>query len=165
MFGDARGFFCERFRVDEFKEAGLPHEFKQDNFSRSAPGVLRGLHFQYERPQGKLVTAVRGAILDVIVDLRTQSPTFGHHLRVELTGDRPEWLWVPPGFAHGFYVLPGETADIAYKVDQFYNPQGEGGILWNDQDLRIEWPISEPNLSERDKRLPKFSDYRSNPLF
>jgi len=164
MIGDSRGFFVERFRNDVYLELGLP-EFIQDNYSRSSGQVLRGLHFQYDRPQGKLVSAVRGAIFDVAVDIRKSSPTFGQHVAVELHGDKPAWFWVPAGFAHGFRVLSGEGADILYKVNANYNPQGEGGIDFEDPILGIEWPGSNPSLSERDRKMPSWNDYVRDPKF
>ncbi len=164
-FGDARGFFTERFRLDQFTEAGIPAaEFMQDNYSRSEQNVLRGLHYQYDRPQAKLVTATVGRILDVIVDIRAQSPTFGQSLSVELDGDSPAWLWVPIGFAHGFVVL-SPTADIMYKVNAPYNPQGEGGIAWNDPSIKIAWPTVQPLLSGRDLTQGSFADYKKAPRF
>jgi dTDP-4-dehydrorhamnose 3,5-epimerase len=164
MVGDARGFFIERYRRDLFSELGLP-DFIQDNYSRSSQGVLRGLHYQYDRPQSKLVTVVSGVIYDVAVDIRRDSPTFGQHLHVQLDGDRPAWLWVPAGFAHGFEVLSSQGADVAYKVDAAYNPSGEGGILWNDPDLGIEWPIGKPTVSERDRQQVKWQQFAKEPKF
>jgi dTDP-4-dehydrorhamnose 3,5-epimerase len=164
MIGDSRGFFVERFRKDVYLELGLP-EFIQDNYSRSSGQVLRGLHFQYDRPQGKLVSAVRGAIFDVAVDIRETSPTFGQHVAVELHGDRPAWFWVPAGFAHGFRVLSAEGADLLYKVNADYNAQGEGGIAFDDSDLGIQWPGSSPEISERDRKMPSWKAYLVQPRF
>lgn len=164
VFGDGRGFFSERFRVDAFRELGLP-EFIQDNYSRSQTRVLRGMHFQYDRPQSKLVTATTGRILDVIVDVRSKSPSFGQSISVELDGQKPAWLWVPAGFAHGFLVLSPEGADVMYKVDTPYNPRGEGGICWNDRDLAIEWPVKDPEVSPRDGVLPAWTEYLKAPRF
>jgi dTDP-4-dehydrorhamnose 3,5-epimerase len=164
VHGDKRGFFVERFNHDRFKEAGLPTQFAQDNHSRSAPGVLRGLHFQHTPPQGKLVGAVRGRIWDVAVDVRPSSSTFGQHVGVELSDENGKLLWVPAGFAHGFCVLGDEPADVMYKVTATYHPSGELGILWNDPAFAIEWPIKNPTLSARDQALMSFADYKKNPV-
>jgi dTDP-4-dehydrorhamnose 3,5-epimerase len=164
VHGDKRGFFVERFNLARFKEAGLPTQFEQDNHSRSAPGVLRGLHFQHTPPQGKLVGVIRGRIWDVAVDVRPSSPTFGQHVGVELSDENGKLLWIPGGFAHGFCVLGDEPADVMYKVTQLYNPQGEIGILWDDPELGIPWPLSSPTLSERDKGLLSFAAYKKNPV-
>ncbi len=160
---DGRGFFTERFQVDRFRDNGLPTNFVQDNHSRSSPGTLRGLHYQSHPPQGKLVGVTRGQIWDVAVDIRPDSPTYGRSLGLELSDLNGRVLWVPPGFAHGFCVLGDEPADVLYKVDAFYNPAGEGGILWADPDLSIPWPMPHPIVSERDKKLPRFADYRAHP--
>lgn len=165
VFGDARGFFVERFKENVFRELGIPTNFVQDNYSRSQKGVLRGLHYQYDQPQSKLVTAASGVILDVIVDLRAGSPTLGQSIAVELDGATPKWLWVPAGFAHGFLVMSPEGADLMYKVDSYYNPKGEDGIRWNDPDLAIDWPIREPAVSARDAALPSWADYLRKPRF
>ena len=153
VFRDDRGFFAERFHQQKFSDLGLPTQFVQDNHSRSKPGVLRGLHFQSDPPQGKLVGALRGAILDVAVDIRPNSPSFGQHYMVELSADNGRLLWVPAGFAHGFYVLGEEEADVLYKVDGLYNPKTDSGIRWNDPDLAIPWPNTEPLLSPKDQQL------------
>lgn len=163
MMRDERGFFLERFQVDRFRQNGLPVDFVQDNHSRSAPGVLRGLHYQYDPPQGKLVGVAHGSIWDVAVDVRADSPTFGRSFGIELSDVNGNMLWVPPGFAHGFCVLGDEPADVLYKVDTHYNPKGEGGIFWDDPDLRIDWPIKPATVSNRDAQLPGFADYRRNP--
>lgn len=165
MVGDSRGFFCERFRVDQFKEMGIHNNFIQDNYSRSSFGILRGLHYQWQEPQSKLVTCTKGMILDVAVDIRAQSPTFGQTVIAELNGDKPEWLWVPAGFAHGFLVLSQEGADVSYKVDALWNAKGEGGIRWNDPDLNIHWPNQSPLLSDKDKVATLFAEYKVNPKF
>ncbi len=156
-FTDSRGFFTERFRQDVFTKLGLSHEFAQDNFSHSLPGVLRGLHYQHTPAQGKLVTCTNGAVFDVAVDLRPGSPTFGRWQGVELTAKDPLWFWIPAGFAHGFCVLGKEPADVWYKVDTPYNPDGEGGIVWNDPTLCIKWPIEAPLISPRDANLPQLN--------
>src|SRR5437868_2793281 len=149
MFGDQRGFFLETFQAERYAAAGMRQPFLQDNLSRSARGVLRGLHLQNPKSQGKLVTVLQGRVLDVAVDVRVGSPTFGQHASVELTGENRRQFWVPRGFAHGFVVL-SETADFFYKCDQFYSPENETVILWNDPDLAIDWEIDAPTLSARD---------------
>jgi dTDP-4-dehydrorhamnose 3,5-epimerase len=160
---DDRGFFVERFQVERFREHGLPTEFAQDNHSRSKPGVLRGLHYQYAPPQGKLVGVLRGRIYDVAVDVRPESPTFGQHVGVELSDLNGRLLWIPAGFAHGFCVLGDEPADLLYRVDALYGPAGEGGIAWNDPELAVPWPIADPIVSDRDRAMPSFAEYRASP--
>ncbi len=151
VFGDARGFFMESYNRQRFAELGLPTEFVQDNHSRSARGVLRGLHYQIRQPQGKLVRVVSGAVFDVAVDLRRSSPTFGRWEGVELSEDNKRMLWIPPGFAHGFLVL-SEYADFLYKTTDFYAPQHERCLMWNDPAIGIEWPLEgEPLLSDKDR--------------
>jgi dTDP-4-dehydrorhamnose 3,5-epimerase len=146
VFGDARGFFFESFNEKAFHEAtGLDVNFVQDNHSRSARGVLRGLHYQIRQPQGKLVRVVRGAVFDVAVDLRRASPTFGRWAGVELTEDNYRQIWVPPGFAHGFVVL-SESADFLYKTTDYYAPEHERCLQWNDPAVGIDWPLSDPPL-------------------
>ncbi len=164
VHGDARGFFVERYNEARFKEAGLPTHFAQDNHSRSAPGILRGMHWQTGPGQGKLVGAITGKIWDVAIDMRNNSPTFGQHFGLELTGENGLLLWVPPGFAHGFCVMGNETADVIYKVTTPYNPAGEGGVRFDDPELGIRWPVAAPTLVERDRNLPLFSHYKSNPV-
>jgi len=164
VHGDQRGFFVERFRSGAFEEHGLPTHFAQDNHSRSAPGVLRGLHYQYAPAQGKLVGATRGRIWDVAVDVRPDSPTFGRSVGMELSDLNGRLLWVPSGFAHGFCVLGDESADVLYKVDQPYNPKGEGGIAWDDPELAVAWPVRDPIVSERDRSLPSFAAYRAGSV-
>ncbi|MDQ0587779.1 dTDP-4-dehydrorhamnose 3,5-epimerase [Variovorax paradoxus] len=152
VFGDARGFFYESFNGKAFDEAVGRHvEFVQDNHSRSAKGVLRGLHYQIQQPQGKLVRVVRGAVFDVAVDIRKSSPTFGKWVGAELREDNHKQLWVPPGFAHGFLVL-SETADFLYKTTDYYAPAFERSIKWNDAQLAIDWPGvgTELKLSAKD---------------
>lgn len=163
VHGDQRGFFIERYNETKFKEAGLPHHFVQDNHSRSAPGVLRGLHYQVDPTQGKLVGVTRGRVWDVAVDIRPQSPTYGKSVGVELSGENGRMLWIPSGFAHGFCVLGNDFADMLYKVDGLYNSKGEGGIHWADPDLNIQWPPGDRIVSERDQKLPLFEVYRTNP--
>ena len=151
VFGDARGFFFESFNQKAFNEAtGLNPNFVQDNHSRSAKGVLRGLHYQVQQPQGKLVRVVRGAVFDVVVDIRKSSPTFGKWVGMELTEDNHRQLWVPAGFAHGFVAL-SESADFLYKTTDYYAPAYERCLAWNDATLNIHWPISgPPTLSAKD---------------
>ena len=156
VFGDARGFFMESYNRRSFAQAtGLDLDFVQDNHSRSSKGVLRGLHYQLRQPQGKLVRAVRGAIFDVAVDIRRRSPTFGRWVGVELTGDNHRQLWMPPGLAHGFVVL-SEVADFLYKTTDYYAPEHERSIAWDDPAIGIAWPlaalgISAPLLSAKDR--------------
>ena len=158
VFGDARGFFLETWNRERYLSAGFPDvAFVQDNFSHSRQGTLRGLHFQRQHPQGKLVHVVRGAIFDVVVDIRTGSGTFGKWHGVELNAENHRQLWVPPGFAHGFCVL-SEEADFCYKCTDFYHPEDEGGILWSDPDIGIAWPVSDPVLSEKDRRYPQLAE-------
>jgi len=163
VYGDARGFFVERFRAERFREHGLPSEFVQDNHSRSRPGVLRGLHYQHTPAQGKLVGVTRGRIWDVAVDVRPGSPTFGKMVSAELSDMNGCLLWIPPGFAHGYCVLGDEPADLLYKVDASYDPRGEGGIAWDDPDLAVPWPISDPLVSDRDRNMQSFAAYRDTP--
>jgi len=163
IYPDERGFFIERFQVDRFRAAGLPVDFQQDNHSRSRPGVLRGLHYQHTPPQGKLLGVIRGRIWDVAVDIRPDSPTYGRHEAVELSGENGRLLWMPPGFAHGFCVLGDEPADLLYRVDGAYNKAGEGGIAWDDPELAVPWPITPSVVSDRDRELQSFAEYRANP--
>ena len=154
VFGDARGFFLETFEVDRYaREAGIEMAFVQDNHSRSTRGVLRGLHFQKTKAQGKLVRVVKGEVFDVAVDIRENSNTFGQWEGVVLSEENKKQFWVPPGFAHGFVVL-SDIADFEYKCTDFYDPSDEGCILWNDPSLNISWPISDPLLSAKDKEAP-----------
>ena len=153
VFGDARGFFYESFNQKAFNEAtGLALNFVQDNHSRSAKGVLRGLHYQIQQPQGKLVRVVRGAVFDVAVDIRKASPTFGKWVGVELSEENHKQLWIPTGFAHGFLVT-SESADFLYKTTDYYAPQFERSIAWNDHTLAIQWPDIgiPPSLSAKDQ--------------
>ena len=160
VFGDSRGFFLESFNRKAFGAiTGLDVDFVQDNHSRSARGILRGLHYQIRRPQGKLVRVVRGAVFDVSVDLRRSSPTFGQWVGVELTEDNHRQLWVPPGFAHGFYVL-SDLADFLYKTTDYYFPEHERSLSWNDPAIAISWPLeqgTEPVVSEKDKNAAKLA--------
>ncbi|BEN05583.1 dTDP-4-dehydrorhamnose 3,5-epimerase [Serratia bockelmannii] len=151
VFGDRRGFFMETFQKSRYQDfLGIDDEFVQDNHSRSARGVLRGLHFQTVKPQGKLVRVVRGEVYDVVVDIRPSSPTFKNWVGVHLSEDNHNQLWVPPGLAHGFVVL-SDIADFEYKCTEYYHPAHEACLLWNDPEVGIEWPIDNPILSEKDK--------------
>lgn len=157
VFGDERGYFFESYNEERFRsETGIDVHFVQDNESRSKRGVLRGLHFQ-KKPyaQAKLVRVVQGKVLDVVVDIRKESPTFGKHIAVELSGDNHRQLFIPKGFAHGYVVMEDDTV-FQYKCDEFYHPEAEGGIAWNDPDIGIDWGVAESNitLSEKDKRHP-----------
>ena len=160
VFGDARGFFFESFNQKAFNDAtGTNHQFVQDNHSRSAKGVLRGLHYQIQQPQGKRVRVVRGAVFDVAVDIRKSSPTFGQWVAEELSEDNHRQLWVPPGFAHGFMVL-SETAEFLYKTTDYYAPHYERCIAWNDPVIGIEWPhlAQAPVLSAKDQQGVQLGD-------
>ena len=154
VFGDDRGFFLEIFQAERYSHlAGINLPFVQDNYSRSSRGVLRGLHFQKTKPQGKLVRVVRGEVYDVALDIRSSSPTYGQWEAVILSEENKIQFWVPPGFAHGFLVL-SVTADFEYKCTDYYDPSDEGSLFWNDPDLNIPWPIDDPNLSEKDANAP-----------
>lgn len=157
VFGDARGFFFESFNQQAFNEAtGLDVQFVQDNHSRSAKGVLRGLHYQIQQPQGKLVRVVRGAVFDVAVDLRKSSATFGQWVGAELSEENARQMWVPEGFAHGFLVL-SDVADFLYKTTDYYAPEYERSIIWNDPDIAIQWPfVGAPLLSQKDMNAISF---------
>lgn len=158
VFGDARGFFFESFNRKIFQEAtGLDLNFVQDNHSRSGQGVLRGLHYQLEQPQGKLVRVVRGAVFDVAVDIRRGSATFGQWVGMTLSEENQHQIWVPPGLAHGFLVL-SDSADFLYKTTDYYAPQHERGIRWDDEALAIEWPLAgrTPLVSDKDAKAPGF---------
>jgi len=157
VFGDARGFFKETFQAERYREAGIEYTFVQDNYSRSQKGVLRGLHFQITKPQGKLVSCTKGAVFDVAVDIDPKSITYGQYVGSELTEENHKQLWVPPGYAHGFCVL-SETADFQYKCTDYYDPSDEGGVIWNDPDVAIEWPIADPSLSNKDAILPTLKE-------
>lgn len=150
VFGDDRGFFLESFQAERYaQQAGITLAFVQDNHSRSARNVLRGLHFQRSKPQGKLVRVVRGEVLDVAVDIRRGSPTFGNVVSEILSEENKRQLWIPPGLAHGFVVL-SETADFEYKCTDYYDPSDEGSLIWNDPDLNIDWRVTDPILSAKD---------------
>ena len=160
VFGDNRGYFMETYNYNDFAEAGLDMKFVQDNQSKSRKGVLRGLHFQTKHPQGKLVRVISGEVFDVAVDLRPGSETFGKWEGVLLSAENKKQFYIPEGFAHGFVVLSDE-AEFVYKCTDFYDPSGEGGLLWNDKDIGIEWPIPEGTeilLSEKDKVNKTFKE-------
>jgi dTDP-4-dehydrorhamnose 3,5-epimerase len=161
---DTRGLFLEHYQTERYSAHGVGGPFVQDNLSRSSRGVLRGLHLQNPRPQGKLVGVTRGCVLDVAVDVRAGSPTFGKHIAVELSDDNFRQLWVPRGFAHGFTVL-SETADFYYKCDALYSPADEITIRWNDPALNIDWYTSTPTLSERDAVAPLLEDIDLLPRY
>jgi dTDP-4-dehydrorhamnose 3,5-epimerase len=160
VFGDERGFFLETFQAERYAcLVGITLPFVQDNHSRSARGVLRGLHFQKTKPQGKLVRVVRGEVYDVAVDIRKGSATFGEWEGVILSEENKKQFWVPPGFAHGFVVL-SDTADFEYKCTDYYDPSDEGSILWSDPDLNIPWPVANPALSTKDESAKRLVDLR-----
>ena len=153
VFGDDRGFFMETWNGRRYEEFGIPHGFVQDNLSLSAHGVLRGLHFQNPQPQGKLVSVLRGEVFDVAVDIRTGSPTYGRWTSVTLSAENKRQFWVPPDFAHGF-VVTGEDALFSYKCTDYYAPDNDGSVLWNDPDIGIDWPVENPTLSGKDGSAP-----------
>lgn len=160
IHGDARGFFVETFQAERYRQqAGIDAAFVQDNHSRSRRGVLRGLHGQRQRPQGKLIRVSRGTVFDVAVDGNPASATFGQWFGVELTDDNHRQLYIPPGYLHGFVVL-SEVADFEYKCTDYYDPADEIGLLWNDPDLNIDWPVSQPLVSEKDQRWPTVKTLR-----
>ena len=167
VFGDKRGFFLETFRQDVLQQAGINETFVQDNHSRSSQGVLRGLHYQLTQTQGKLVRVTSGAVYDVAVDVREGSPTFGQWYGTELNEETMRMMYVPPGYAHGFVVL-SESADFLYKCTDYYHPESEQGIAWDDPDIGIEWPItnltSEIPLSEKDKNNVLLKDQSTDKL-
>ena len=157
VFADARGYFLETFHQPRYREADLHHEFVQDNLSQSCRGTLRGLHYQIEHPQGKLCSVLRGEVYDVAVDLRRRSPTFGQWTSVCLSEENHRQLYVPPGIAHGFCVL-SDVAQFVYKCTDFYYPAGERTILFNDPQLGIDWPLSQPLLSDKDRNGLPFAE-------
>ena len=158
VFRDPRGYFLETHNKKRYREAGLKVDFVQDNVSGSGQGALRGLHYQHPRGQGKLVEVLEGSVYDVAVDIRQDAPTFGQWYGITLTGESHNQMYIPPGFAHGFYVL-SKTALFSYKCSDYYSPSTEGGILWNDPDLDIQWPLAgEPILSDKDARFGKLAD-------
>jgi dTDP-4-dehydrorhamnose 3,5-epimerase len=161
-FRDPRGFFLETYHELRYQAAGIPQRFVQHNHSHSLPGTLRGLHYQLEHPQGKLVQCVRGSVYDVAVDIRRGSATFGRWVAVELSESNHRQLYIPPGFAHGFCV-PSVESDVMYKCTDFYHAGDEHGVSWNDPALAIDWPVKAPLLSERDKKYPPL-DFRRTDL-
>jgi dTDP-4-dehydrorhamnose 3,5-epimerase len=163
LHGDERGFFVERYHREKLASVGIAEDFVQDNHSRSSAGILRGLHYQANPAQGKLVGVTRGRVWDVAVDIRPNSPTFGQYHGVELSGENGVLFWIPAGFAHGFCVLGDAPADMLYKVSGLYNASGEGGIKFDDAELGIKWPINNPTISARDQGLQSFAAYKNNP--
>ena len=157
IFSDNRGFFLETYNEARYQEAGVPCRFVQDNHSKSSKGILRGLHYQITKPQDKLVWCLQGEIWDVAVDVRPGSATFGKWHGVHLTAEAKNQIFVPAGFAHGFCVL-SETAEVAYKCSRLYAKEDEGGVIWNDPDVGIQWPIDAPILSDKDAQLPALKD-------
>lgn len=157
VFMDKRGFFQETWQEARYSALGIKERFVQDNLSFSTRGVLRGLHFQQPNAQGKLVSVIQGEVFDVAVDIRVGSPTFGQWVGVLLSGENHKQLWIPPGFAHGFCVLT-DTVYFTYKCTDVYTPGAEGGIIWNDPDIGIEWPIKDVEISAKDKDYPKLRD-------
>ncbi len=153
VFGDNRGFFLETYHIERYQQAGLTQPFVQDNHSRSQRGVLRGLHYQLNHPQGKLVMAAKGEIFDVAVDIRRGSPTYGRWVGAILSEENHKQIYVPEGFAHGFCVL-SEVADVIYKCTNVYTPGDDYGIIWSDPEIAIDWPIDDPQLSEKDGKTP-----------
>ncbi len=166
VFGDARGMFVETWQANRYQKANIPGPFVQSNFAKSQQGVVRGLHYQLKHPQGKLIWVTRGEIFDVVVDVRVGSPTFGQWIG-EVLSEANHWqLYIPPGFAHGYDVL-SEIADVQYLCTDFYEPNDEYGIRWDDETFNIAWPISDPTVSEKDQALPRLSGVSKNnlPLF
>jgi dTDP-4-dehydrorhamnose 3,5-epimerase len=164
LLGDHRGFFLETFQAERYASHGINGPFVQDNLSRSARGVVRGLHLQNPNPQGKLVMVLRGRVLDVSVDVRVGSPTFGRHVAVELNDENHRQLWLPRGFAHGFAVLSEET-DFFYKCDELYRPSDEIVVRWNDPAIGINWGVERPALSARDAAAPLLAEVRGLPIY
>tara|TARA_Y100000589_G_scaffold273837_1_gene267401 strand:+ start:610 stop:1125 length:516 start_codon:yes stop_codon:yes gene_type:complete len=160
-FDDNRGIFFEIFNKNRFHSEGINVEFKQDNFSRSKKNVLRGLHFCKSKPQSQLVTVLKGKILDVVVDVRINSNTFGKWNSFELSDNSISQIYMDKGFAHGFYVM-SDYVDIHYKVSELYDPKDDHGIIWDDKELSIKWPSSDPIISEKDKNFPAFKDIKFN---
>lgn len=162
VFRDKRGYFFESFRLDLLRKEGVTENFVQDNESESGKNVLRGLHFQNPPyAQGKLIRVIKGSVLDVVVDIRKDSPTYGEHFSLELNEDNKTIFWIPPGFAHGFLTLKDETI-FQYKCTQYYNKNSEGSIHWNDPDLKINWLVDSPAVSEKDEQAPAFRTLETN---
>lgn len=164
VFQDERGFFLETYRVQHLKSKGIDVHFVQDNLSKSQQRTVRGLHYQIEQQQDKLIMVMQGRILDVAVDLRQHSSTFGQHTTTELSDENKHQMFIPKGFAHGFAVL-SDYALVYYKCSDYYYPEGERGLLWNDPDLGIDWQVQNPILSEKDQHQPKLSEIPNNDLF
>jgi len=165
VFGDERGFFLESYNRQVFRQAGIEQEFVQDNHSRSSHGVLRGLHYQREFPQGKLIRVIQGEVLDVVVDIRRGSPTFSRWISISISAENKKQVWIPGGLAHGFVVL-SETAEFCYKVTDYYHPEDEAGIRWDDPQLNIDWQVENPRLSKKDEGLPLLAEVAKDlPLF
>jgi dTDP-4-dehydrorhamnose 3,5-epimerase len=163
VFTDARGFFLETWQQERYREYGLPVQFVQDNLSVSSQATLRGLHFQHPHAQGKLIYVVQGEVFDVAVDIRVGSPTFGRSYGIELSGENKRQLYVPEGFAHGFCVTSTQ-AIVMYKCTDFYAPTAEGGVLWNDPEIAIPWPVGTPTLSDKDRRYPLLREIPADRL-
>ena len=163
FYSDGRGLFLETYQTERYREFGIDVNFVQDNRSISEKNVLRGLHYQILNPIGQMIYVARGSIFDVGVDLRKNSPTFGHHASFELNAEDHQQLYLPPGIAHGFYTL-SEINEIHYKCTEFYYPDDEGGINWQDRDLDIPWPVINPNIKERDASFPMLRDLTSKDL-
>ncbi|WP_063572060.1 MULTISPECIES: dTDP-4-dehydrorhamnose 3,5-epimerase [Luteibacter] len=157
VFGDSRGFFYESYNEAKYRDAGIDRRFVQSNVSRSARGVLRGLHYQWPHPQGKLVSVLEGEVYDVAVDIRRGSPTFGQWAGVMLTAENHRHFWIPEGFAHGFCVV-SEHATFSYQCTDLYDAKADGGVRWDDPAIGIDWPVSEPLLSDKDKKAPLLAD-------
>lgn len=161
IFGDERGFFLETYAKKRYREAGITASFVQDNLSQSKKGALRGFHWQAPpHTQGKLISVVQGRVLDVALDIRVGSPTFGKHVAIELNSEKRQQLWIPEGFAHAFLILEDDTI-FTYKATNLYAPDYDRGIIWNDPDVGVEWPTDNPTLSEKDLVLPLFKDVHS----
>ena len=158
IFADSRGYFKELYKQPNYAAAGIDFQFVQDNFSRSTRGVLRGLHFQATRPQGKLVCCLNGSVFDVAVDINPASQTYKEWIGVELSDKNQYQLWIPPGYAHGFLVL-SESADLYYKCTELYDPSDDAGVYWADESIGIDWPTKSPELSSKDAHLPTLRDY------
>jgi len=159
VFEDTRGFFMETYVADRFREHGVDVEFVQDNHAKSSKGVLRGMHYQIRHGQAKLVRVVQGEVFDVAVDVRPGSRTFGHWVGCHLSADNKRQLYVPAGFAHGYCVL-SDTAEFIYKCSDYYHPEDEGGLIWNDPDVGVEWPVTDPILSQKDTNHPPLKGIR-----
>lgn len=164
VYSDDRGFFMETYREQHLAARGIEVHFVQDNLSKSQQGTVRGLHYQIKQPQDKLLMVMEGTILDVAVDLREDSPTFGQHVATELSADNKHQLFIPKGFAHGFSVL-SENAMVYYKCSDYYYPEGERGLLWKDPEMNIDWRVSNPIISEKDQKQPTLSEISSKDLF